>query len=115
MMVQDEESGKRRDDNGRQEDGRRGEWREEVEGLLLLYKQRGGFLTVVFYIPLSPVDWIANSRAGGETQMESMDRRDAYSWTIAPSHPHTRFAFPLHPPSVSGIARWLFSDPGHVE
>lgn len=32
MMVQDEESGKRRDDNGRQEDGRRGEWREEVEG-----------------------------------------------------------------------------------
>lgn len=42
---------------------------------------------MVFYIPLSPFDWVANYRAGGESQMESMDRRDAYSWTIAPSHP----------------------------
>lgn len=32
--------------------------RRRRNGLLLLYKQRGGFLTVVFYIPLSPFDWV---------------------------------------------------------
>lgn len=57
--------GERRDVSGRRQDGRKGEWGEERwrrrrrrNGLLLLYKQRGGFLTVVFYIPLSPFDWV---------------------------------------------------------